>query len=362
MAWMEEKLQPVDLLSLLQMKRQRDEGDGGNSNSIRRNTMELEQLKAMQEQNKMAELKRGLLTPSVKNPVMDSPYSIGFPAYQAEQDKMRYAAMATGQSLPNQGFHVSGGGGSSEPTPGDLAQQAAQTDLLRQQGNLAEEQGRMAQQQRSGYGSATKDLLAQQKLEMDLLGDMARGGGGKRGGGNYGGMPNAGMPESALRQTVMSGGAIQSPEEASAIWTGDRKNEYDNYSKQLARDNFLAGGGDGQLKDMTPEEQLAARGEKNSMKATEDARKVGEGQAKELRQMTLSKLKEDRNFKTLTPEMQQATLEMDGGDRTRMFEILSKLDDTQKKKLESILPGVVGELTPGSNIRWGKILSAIRAE
>jgi hypothetical protein len=165
MAWMEGKLQPIDLLSALQMKRQRDEG--GNSNSIRQNAMELEQLKAMQEQNKMAELKRGLLTPGPKTRTMDSPYTIGFPEYQQEQEKIKYAAMATGQPLPNQGFIGGGGGDSSEPTPGDSAEQVAKTDLLKQQGNLAEEQARMVQQQRSGYGSATRDLLNQQQLEAE---------------------------------------------------------------------------------------------------------------------------------------------------------------------------------------------------
>jgi hypothetical protein len=162
MAWMEGKLQPIDLLSALQMKRQRDEG--GNSN---RNAMEREQLKAMQEQNKMAELKRGLLTPGPKTRTMDSPYTIGFPEYQQEQEKIKYAAMATGQPLPNQGFIGGGGGDSSEPTPGDSAEQVAKTDLLKQQGNLAEEQARMVQQQRSGYGSATRDLLNQQQLEAE---------------------------------------------------------------------------------------------------------------------------------------------------------------------------------------------------
>jgi hypothetical protein len=166
MAWMEGKLQPIDLLSALQMKRQRDEG--GNSNSIRQNAMELEQLKAMQEQNKMAELKRGLLTPGPKTRTMDSPYTIGFPEYQQEQEKIKYAAMATGQPLPNQGFIGGGGGDSSEPTPGDSAEQVAKTDLLKQQGNLAEEQARMVQQQRSGYGSATKDLLADQQLKAGI--------------------------------------------------------------------------------------------------------------------------------------------------------------------------------------------------
>jgi hypothetical protein len=114
-----EKLLPVEALLGMWQQRRAQETDNSNSMTPIQEAMAKEQLKSMQEKNKMAELTRGLLTPGAKNPVMDSPYTQGFPAYQQEQDRIKNAALATGQSLPNQGFSGGGygGGGESQPIP-----------------------------------------------------------------------------------------------------------------------------------------------------------------------------------------------------------------------------------------------------
>jgi hypothetical protein len=148
-----EKLLPVEaLLGMWQNRRQQENaGPQDGKMAMIQKAMAEEQLKSMQEKNKMAELQRGLVTPGPTNPVLDSPYSIGFPAYQAEQEKMKYAAMATGQSLPNRGFS---GGGESQPIPA----QPQNEELNNAAVDIANEQAKTLRLKNQGYGSATSDL------------------------------------------------------------------------------------------------------------------------------------------------------------------------------------------------------------
>jgi hypothetical protein len=89
---------------------------------------------------------------------------IGFTPYQQEQEKMKYVALAQGRS-PQQGMgYHGGGGGGGEPQPlstNESRMQGAQADIV-------EEQAKKMRLENQGYGSATKDLMAQQQMANQI--------------------------------------------------------------------------------------------------------------------------------------------------------------------------------------------------
>lgn len=153
MAWMENKLQNIDLLAAMELKRRRDEaermrreqqtGDGG-VDPLMQKAMMQEQLKAMQGKNKMADLQYGLLTSPFNRPntPLDTGYSPGMGNYMNRQQDLQNLSMITGNQMPSMGIRSQdwGGGrsveqpapapsapaewqGSGKPTSVDIAQQ-----------------------------------------------------------------------------------------------------------------------------------------------------------------------------------------------------------------------------------------------
>jgi hypothetical protein len=86
-------------------------------------------------------------------------YISGTPGAQVFAEKMATGRAAM-QAMATAAAAASAAGGRKE-SPSETALNTANT-------NLAEEQGRIAQQQRSGYGSAGRDLLAQQQMDADI--------------------------------------------------------------------------------------------------------------------------------------------------------------------------------------------------
>jgi len=125
MAFMEQKLQPIDLLGAWQARQQREAMDMENERRNRGNPLAdeiaREQLRGIKNQNEMEELKRRSLLAAMSAPVttQDSPFSIGArdAAIRANTDK--YLGMM-GYKVPEQG-PVGGlgrsGGMRDEPDP-----------------------------------------------------------------------------------------------------------------------------------------------------------------------------------------------------------------------------------------------------
>ena len=102
-----EKLQLIDMLAAMEMK-QRSENES--ENRAAQAKLLAEQTKSMQEANKLAELKRSMLTPTGMPNAKDSVYSIGYPEYAKRQEKMQLLSQMTGSPLPSHGFRGGGGG------------------------------------------------------------------------------------------------------------------------------------------------------------------------------------------------------------------------------------------------------------
>jgi hypothetical protein len=352
MAWMEGKLQPIDLLSALQMKRQRDEG--GNSN---RNAMEREQLKAMQEQNKMAELKRGLLTPGPKTRTMASPETIGFPEYQQEQEKIKYAAMATGQPLPNQGF-IGGGGGdgdngnnNSKPTPqepsmtysGPDYSQAPDTVQAASALGKTMTGGIPNQSVGGGSPSTIQELLADEQV-------------------------NAAGYKSLLNQAGFS--QDKTPRTYSSMMDGvspvQGKIGKVNTERDIQGNTYLTTGLEGDMpKGLTAQEEFDLKSKrskterdlKDKSKLESDARTKTNQQQSELRRLNIEKLKMDPDFLVARPDAQQAILNMEINDQEKLLSTIKKWDSAIKKNLLVNLPTIVSNLKPGGTLNWGEILN-----
>jgi hypothetical protein len=260
MAFTEGLLQKVDLLAALQAKRNLETDLESRRQKELQNQLLKQQLEAgdwqLQKEKDQAtasvvpDKTAGMLTGefgnflNLRQPLSQMPgYVTGTnPAqYQAEQAALRQALA--------QGSGVQSVGGPTE----------AETNLMNQQANLAEEQARGAQYQRQGYGSATAENLARDKIE-------AMGSRGVRGGGGVGAgpmHPNASPAE--LLGLVKSGNAIQTPEDYSANWQADRDAESAGATANLAAQNYLAGGGESTLKGLSLEDQLKLRMAKGEM-------------------------------------------------------------------------------------------------
>jgi hypothetical protein len=164
MAFREGLLQKVDLLGMADLLARQQ---SASRKTAEEKAMMAEQLKSMQEANKMAELKRMMLTPSPSNTVLDSPYTIGMPRYQKEQENMRYLSMLTGNPLPNQGIRGSGDGGNEGGNAGD-----SERKRLFESGG-ASGVGQAANDKYGapnipfGYGSGNASLLAEQKIKSE---------------------------------------------------------------------------------------------------------------------------------------------------------------------------------------------------
>ena len=171
-SWMSEKLQPIDLLSALQMKR-----SGGDDDDAWTRAMKREQLRAAQEANNMAFLKRDLLTPQYQNPLRESSYSTGMQEYKDEQIRTKLASLMQGLPAPHISGGGGGGGGGSSGMTGTqenavnaakVKGEEAQSQILTSQADLAGEQARGKRNERMGFTGGAKDILARQQMENDL--------------------------------------------------------------------------------------------------------------------------------------------------------------------------------------------------
>jgi hypothetical protein len=131
--------------------------------------------------------------------------SIGYPEFRLEQERQKAFSQLSGQPLPTQGIIGYGGGG----VHGGGGPSEAETNLMNQQANLAEEQARQAQYKRQGYGSATSDLLAQQKIAADLAGEQAKA--------------DASIGAANIRSDAYKYGADKRAETATSAATGKKK-------------------------------------------------------------------------------------------------------------------------------------------
>lgn len=120
MSWMENSLMnisPQALMAALQMKQQKERGgmqDGVQSGKLKAIQEQLaqQQLKSAQEANKMAELRRGMLTPTGVPGATDSPYSQGYPDYAKAQEKDKLLSLMNGgKAYTGIGDFGTGGGG-----------------------------------------------------------------------------------------------------------------------------------------------------------------------------------------------------------------------------------------------------------
>ncbi len=106
-----------DLLAAMQFRRQKEQQDEGMNDpfvikqKLIAERMAEEQLKAAQEANKMAEMKRSMLTPTGMPAATDSPYTRGYPAFAKAQEIERLLTLMNG-GQPRGG----GGGGGEEPS------------------------------------------------------------------------------------------------------------------------------------------------------------------------------------------------------------------------------------------------------
>lgn len=207
MAFREGLLQHIDLASLLarQAASARDEESKRLQNELLKQQLEagkwnLQKEKDLATATVVPDKTANMLTGQYSNflnlrqPLREMPgYVEGTnPAqYEAEQ-------MAIRQALAS-GGGVRGGGGPSE----------AETNLMNQQANLAEEQARQAQYKRQGYGSATSDLLAQQKIAADLAGEQAKA--------------DASIGAANIRSDAYKYGADKRAETATSAATGKKK-------------------------------------------------------------------------------------------------------------------------------------------
>lgn len=101
---------------------------------------------------------------------MSNSASIGYPEFRLEQERQKAFSQLSGQPLPTQGI-IGGGFGVGRMSEGPSE---AETRMQNAAADIAEEQARQAQYKRQGYGSATSDLLAQQKIAADLAGEQAK--------------------------------------------------------------------------------------------------------------------------------------------------------------------------------------------
>jgi hypothetical protein len=111
MAFLEGKLQPIDLLAALQARRQFEESQRGNAERERQQQLQNELLKQQIQKNEDV---RGLALGQGGFPytsAMSNSASIGYPEYRLNQERQLALSQLTGQPLPNQGITGYGGGG-----------------------------------------------------------------------------------------------------------------------------------------------------------------------------------------------------------------------------------------------------------
>jgi hypothetical protein len=160
MAYVDKILSMDQLLAAWQNRNQRE------AQSAMQQKMAEQQMTAQELENKKAEMELSLL---------NSPYNIqrehwagsgnantpGTDKYISDNQKMQKLAMLTGHDMPSQGIHGWGGGGNEIAQPSE-----AETRQANAVADIAEEQARMAQQQRQGVGDADKYLMAQKLAEI----------------------------------------------------------------------------------------------------------------------------------------------------------------------------------------------------
>jgi len=340
MVFMEGKQQMIDLIGALQVKRQREQTEEDRKEDRKRKDLENEMMELANEANKHKQMLIENIT-AYKGPGSGLNEPLGWAKYERERNVDKALSAITGNPLPNVGIRGLGGGGGGGGQTSDDENRIASA-----QADLAEENARIAQYQRQGRGGGGQPQQA------------------PKGGGNLSQMLGLGGPnidEGALRQSVMSGQGIQSPEGYSAGWDRDRNIADATRAAALEREKFLLGGGAMSDKIVPPEMQVDALARKQGERNDSLASKGQATRDSELRKMRLSQLKGDTmsGFDKLAPELQQATLDMNNDDRKRLFDIVGKATKEQKDKLASLLPNIVGRLNPGDKINWGEIISVL---
>lgn len=277
MAFLEGKLQPIDLLAALQARRQFEQ------TSEQRRQQEL-QNKLMQEQLEAAEWAN---LKAKERPTITLPAGPGLGGMREKQFLDQQAGYISGVSPTDtfnqwqQNFRTGmtagggGGGGRSggmvgggQVAPGsyktyDQLNNEAALQYNQAVADQAESQAKAADMAQSGYGSATAEGLARDKIEA--MGVRGGKGGGVAAGPMY---PDASPAE--LLGLVKSGNAIQTPEDYGANWQADRDAESAATAANLSAQNYLAGAGESSLKGLSLEDQLNLRGAKNEMGASKD--------------------------------------------------------------------------------------------
>ena len=171
MAWMEGKLQPIDLLSALQMSRQ----GGGQDDStyarlMRDEALKQERIKSLLAQNAY---EQQTSVPTITVPgVMASGGSMGG-AYKVPITDL--PGQVSGQAAPTYGQQVHEGNMQTGRLMADMAQTAARANAgvggggpSQPEQDIMSEKARAMRYERQGYTGTGSDLLARQKMESDM--------------------------------------------------------------------------------------------------------------------------------------------------------------------------------------------------
>ena len=288
MVYMEGKQQMIDLIGALQAKRQREQTEEDRKRKELENEMLQQQLKEQKWKFDAS------MSPATVAVLDSSPYG---------GTHKKFLHEIGGVGLPAGGGGGGGGGGRGGGGGGGQTQE--QADLLVAQTDLADEQARIAQYQRQGRGGGGQPQQA------------------PKGGGNPSQMLGLGGPnidEGALRQSVMSGQAIQSPEGYTAGWDRDRNIENATRLAELEREKFLLGGGAMSDKIVPPEMQVDALAGKR-------AGDVQSARIAELRRLAFNKIKGDPYLSTAPAQVQQAAADFDDKQRSILSDVIGNAGD-----------------------------------
>ena len=174
MAFLEGKLQMIDLVSALEAQRRRKEQEEQSRNAYGLAQPKPNWMGGEVESNPylvfnpMPGVNPGMNIPGEKQFLSQTP---GYISGVSPTDVFK-ERMATGRSLMDAASR-GGYGGQGAETESDIALKMAQA-------GLAGEQERSAQYKRQGYGSATEEQLTREKIASLLEGDRARAAGGVR--------------------------------------------------------------------------------------------------------------------------------------------------------------------------------------
>jgi len=266
-----EKLQLIDMLAAMEMK-QRSENES--ENRAAQAKLLAEQTKSMQEANKLAELKRSMLTPTGMPNAKDSVYSIGYPEYAKRQEKMQLLSQMTGSPLPSHGFRGGGGGyGRGGDDRGQEQPVNPYPDGVRGTGpDSAQAAAALGEIYRPGGQEPTQAPMSIAELLADERGNVAGG-------------------QSLIDQrNTMGGTPVASPTWETPV-QGAVNDE--NQLKDTITQTFLNQGGTSvPPKQLSPEEQLAAVNAKNAQREKERAMELGS------KNRSAARKREDDEFKT----------------------------------------------------------------